>query len=561
MATAQGLARVAAINAAVGTKGYSVAPTSPTTGSNASGATSNPHDAPGYNPVADPTSTVYNPTAPKAPVAAPAAPVPPPTSPVNASSPIDTSGVPNDSNPDLASAVLGNGGALSSDQMSNPDTIQGLSAKYRQGLKNAQASGPAPATAGSLAAKDQLPPAPPKPQVNPIDQQLQNDPGYQQLIKDHQDYLSAVNQRDTLTQEYTKLNDSLGIPSLNTQLMNMKRVIDGTEDDIRSEVQAVSGFATNSQILALSSARNKVNIQNYNNLLETRNNAQTQLTTMIGLAKEDRAQADKVFNDQMQFDQQVMQYRDKFVTNAKEGYNNVIKAAGYKGLYSSLGGDPSSISLAERTLGLNSGQLAGLASLPPTPAEQLDQDLKTAQIAASKASTAASYASIGKTQAETAKITAEIPTAANALTPELSNNINQINTLLNDPQLGKITGLAAYNPLNLIPGSSVNATKNQLNQLKATISLDARQKLKGQGAISDFEFKVLGDASSALSKNLSLEDTKKELLKIKGIMTTASGQPTTVQVKDPKTGESKTGMLGSKDIQSAISQGYLIEYQ
>lgn len=66
--------------------------------------------------------------------------------------------------------------------------------------------------------------------------------------------------------------------------------------------------------------------------------------------------------------------------------------------------------------------------------------------------------------------------------------------------IGGITGLGQYS---FIPGTQAAMTKNYYDQLKGLLSLENRQKLKGSGAISDFEAKTLDQAASALGRNLS----------------------------------------------------------
>lgn len=100
-----------------------------------------------------------------------------------------------------------------------------------------------------------------------------------------------------------------------------------------------------------------------------------------------------------------------------------------------------------------------------------------------------------------------------------------INQLQGDPAIDRLSGTGAIgaleHPSSLFPGTEVQNTQNLAKQLQATISLANRQQLKGQGAISDFEFKVLGDAATALGlngdgrTNLSPEKFKDQLGKLK----------------------------------------------
>lgn len=194
-----------------------------------------------------------------------------------------------------------------------------------------------------------------------IDQQLEQDPAYQQLLSDKAEFNSVINQNKSLTDEYTSLTKKLGINSLNTELMNMKNIIDGTDEDIRNEVTKSGGFATESQVAALGVARNKQLIKNYNNLLETKSQAMESLNTMMGLASQDRSFALQAINQKMNIDQDIAQYSEKMRTNAASGYDDIIKQIGYNGLYLSLGGDTWHTALVEKTLGLPNGGLKKLA--------------------------------------------------------------------------------------------------------------------------------------------------------------------------------------------------------
>jgi hypothetical protein len=66
-------------------------------------------------------------------------------------------------------------------------------------------------------------------------------------------------------------------------------------------------------------------------------------------------------------------------------------------------------------------------------------------------------------------------------------------------------------------GSDAQLALNQYEQIRNLLSLDSREKLKGTGAISDFESKMLAASASALGRNLSDADFKAELQKIRDI--------------------------------------------
>lgn len=96
----------------------------------------------------------------------------------------------------------------------------------------------------------------------------------------------------------------------------------------------------------------------------------------------------------------------------------------------------------------------------------------------------------------------------------LEANLSVVTDLLAE-DTDAITGLG-QNPFNVFGIANAKA-QNLYNQLKGILSLENRQQLKGQGAISDFEFKVLQDASSALGRNLPNAEFRRQLEKIRDV--------------------------------------------
>jgi hypothetical protein len=142
---------------------------------------------------------------------------------------------------------------------------------------------------------------------------------------------------------------------------------------------------------------------------------------------------------------------------------------------------------------------------------------------------------------------------------ELMSNIQLTNDILNSPEFNAVFGLK--NPLTYYtPGSAEQYAKSQVDQLISLLSLDSREKLKGSGAISDFESRTLAKSASALTPSLSEADAKKELSKIRGVFTTAAGGAATIRVTDPQTGESRTMQSTRAQIDAAISDGLNVEY-
>lgn len=103
-------------------------------------------------------------------------------------------------------------------------------------------------------------------------------------------------------------------------------------------------------------------------------------------------------------------------------------------------------------------------------------------------------------------------------TSEISRSVlTSIGDLLNNQQLSRITG-----SLDRFLGGNFGGAalaKNQYNQLKGLLSLENIKYLKGTGAISDAEQRLLANASTTLGRNLSNENFRKELIKLQqGLM-------------------------------------------
>jgi hypothetical protein len=137
--------------------------------------------------------------------------------------------------------------------------------------------------------------------------------------------------------------------------------------------------------------------------------------------------------------------------------------------------------------------------------------------------------------------------------------------ILKGGNISAITGIPGIS--SFIPGTSTQYTKNQAKQLAAFLALENRQKLKGSGAISDYESRILNDAASALGLNpssgrssLKNKDFEREIKKVRGALGTAAGMAVPVRVSGPN-GQSKIGNLDRAGIESAILQGYSVEYQ
>lgn len=241
--------------------------------------------------------------------------------------------------------------------------------QYQDAMKGIQATGvPAPQSGGEARgtvqnAMQQATAGTPQP--NPVlDNLFQTDANMGNFSKMVQDFLNPQNQGQTLKQEYESLMKEQGIQGLNTELMNMKNVIEGAEDDIRSEITKAGGFATDSQVMALTNARNKTLIKNYNNLLQTKQQAQDYVDTLIGLSKEDKAAAAERLDSQLNLSTKLIEMEQGMQKNARDTLQNIVDTVGYQGLLQATGNSPYYTNMVEQTLGLGQGGLQRLASVP-----------------------------------------------------------------------------------------------------------------------------------------------------------------------------------------------------
>lgn len=314
----------------------------------------------------------------------------------------------------------------------NPGENMSLADKYALAHQTAQASGqeaPSSTGAGAAGVQSNLPQtsadaqaqADAQAKTSAITTQLQNDPGYQQIVTAQQQYMNTENQQQSLEQQYTDLTNQAGIPALDSQLISMQSVINGTDQDIRNEVTAAGGFATESQVQALSAARNKVLIQNYNNLLQTKTDLENTINTTMGFAKDDQANAQSLAQEQLNYNTQLATYTQKFTQNAQDALTSMQKTEGWDGIYAAAlaSGDPTAIERINQTM----GQGFDLATMAKQDALAKQQAQQTANLTAAKtqADIANTKATTANTQATTAKTIADTNAANGVPNPAKAN--------------------------------------------------------------------------------------------------------------------------------------------
>lgn len=115
--------------------------------------------------------------------------------------------------------------------------------------------------------------------------------------------------------------------------------------------------------------------------------------------------------------------------------------------------------------------------------------------------------------AESGKIIAEHEAAAPAEMTAANQIVANIDKIANNPNLGAATGLSGViRPDAYVPGTAIFDLKKQNDQLVSQSFLQARQMLKGGGAITDFEGKK-AEAAVAMLNTAQSEEQYRAALK------------------------------------------------
>lgn len=386
-----------------------------------------------------------------------------------------------------------------------------LKQKWQNAQQLALGSGnPPPTTGAGGVVTDPFVTEPPE-DLSYIDDIVAQDPYMSQLLATQQEFNDVMNQKTSLVDEYKAMVKEAGIDEINTDLINTKNIIDGTEDDIRNEVTKAGGFATDSQVLALSNARNKTLIKNYNTLLETKQAAMENVNMMMGLMEKDRANALTRVTAKMNLNFQIADYVQKAQTNAQNTLFKMGETMGWDAVYKSAlaTGDPYAIDRINKVAGAGF-DIATMATQPNLERQLLQEQIKTQQATRSKI-----YSDIEKDKS---------PQVVSPYQGERTTRILQAVSNVRGLVTDKVTGRNADVYENMpnwmkwsIPRDYVDF-RSELENLKVNVftgELTAmREASKTGGAVgnvSDREGDRLANALAALNTNQSKESILKNL--------------------------------------------------
>lgn len=252
-----------------------------------------------------------------------------------------------------------------------------------QGFANAKTKGgPAPQAGGATGnTKDLMPPENNQQETPPTVQNFldpsTNKPMAEQ-VQTLMDLVSPQATRDNLAQEMGKITDEKNtLAQEKLQLMNVKNIMAGSEQDIRDEITKANGFATNSQVLALTVGRNATLLKDAQ-FLQDQLTAQQDLinndTTLLASDKADAA-------SQLQTRMGLMQYIQTNQNNQLNAYKDSIKTMiSTPGGLAALSVDPQATQRAETANGWAPGTISSMAKEQKTT-NAIDQAYKQAETA------------------------------------------------------------------------------------------------------------------------------------------------------------------------------------
>lgn len=246
-------------------------------------------------------------------------------------------------------------------------------------LKKSGISAPNSAGAGSYGSQKVLSSTSqnPQPTTTPnVDNHFLSNPFTQDVNTQLMDFLSPQSTRDSLQESLKTLKtDRTELAGLKTELMNTKRIMSGTEQDIRDEITKAGGFATESQVAALTIARNKSLVargQQLTDLIQSQQDAVANDMTMLNFEKD---MANTQFTQRMAL-MNYQQENTKFMYSALKDSYKTLMDSNPQGLYNSLIADPVQAQRFEQVTGLNPNSLKGMIDT-----KALDLQLKQADLA------------------------------------------------------------------------------------------------------------------------------------------------------------------------------------
>lgn len=249
-----------------------------------------------------------------------------------------------------------------------PQTQQALAQKYQSLHQNISGQVPSNSADASAALTSALTPQSNDPVFGSMASMME--PIMNSLSQVLQNINNPALTATSLQQEYNDLAKQYNLPAMQSQLLNMTNIMNGTEQDIRDEVTSAGGFATDSQVLGLTAARNKVIMKQYNSLATQYQAGLTNVQNMMQYASQDQQtnlqreqMTASITSNMASIQSQMMQMGMTMQNNARSAVQYNVTQMGYTGLAQSAQGNPQMLSYYENTLGLAPGTLSDPTAL------------------------------------------------------------------------------------------------------------------------------------------------------------------------------------------------------
>lgn len=175
--------------------------------------------------------------------------------------------------------------------------------------------------------------------MNPITQSLYNN--ITQMMSTQQTQMSLAQEYQTLAGPTSALSQD------QLQLMNIQTVMNGTSDDVAAEITAAGGTATQSQVMAVTAARNTVIMKQASFLQNQLSVQQSYVNNVMQFTQADESQVSNEISQQTGLLGTMSTLQQTMMQNQIDMANNIVKnGGGYTTLANSLtAADPSGTQL------------------------------------------------------------------------------------------------------------------------------------------------------------------------------------------------------------------------
>jgi len=255
-------------------------------------------------------------------------------------------------------------GGLSGDTLAQARSI--VDNKYQKAHQQLTSSGTPPPADGGAAMAQVYSATPYEADRSAVEAVFSEDPVINTIMQGAFEFLQPDQRKTSLMDDYKKLYRSSGLDELNEEIIDAETILDGSEDDIRNEIKMAGGMATESQVQAMTLARNKGLLKRYNQLFSMRESAQKQLDTMLNITVQDRQMAQQEAQNRLNTMFQLANFRQQAINAYQETARFNLQTLGADGMYNSLQGNPVELARYERMMGLPAGGLATAAAQAAT---------------------------------------------------------------------------------------------------------------------------------------------------------------------------------------------------